>query len=109
MRVTIWIGLSITLILTGPAMADPVVTVKYKERCGFSSAGQIAHLINGDAKRGYKVVVKEVFNPWGGGAPTETMKVYSLYPTEDRPLQCSYGDDHYPYKVRWIVVSETPS
>ncbi len=109
MRVRIWIGFFVALILSGPAFADPVVTVRYNERCGFASAGQIAHLINSDAKRAYKVVVKEIFNPWGGGKPTETFKHFTLQPTEDRSLQCSYGDDHYPYKMRWVVVSETPS
>lgn len=109
MRVRTWVGLSITLILSGPVMADPVVTVRFNERCGFASAGQIAHLINSDSKRAYKIVVKEIFNPWGGGKPTETLKPFTLKPTEDRPLHCSYGNDHYPYKMRWVVVSETPS
>jgi hypothetical protein len=108
MRVRIWIGFFAALILSGPAIADPVVTVKYNERCGFASAGQIAHLVNSDAKRAYKVVVKEIFNPWGGGNPTEAIKPFTLQPTEDLSLQCSYGDDHYPYKMRWVVVSETP-
>jgi hypothetical protein len=109
MRVRTWLGLSITLIFSGPVIAEPVVSVKFNERCGFASAGQMAHLINSDAKRVYKVVVKEIFNPWGGGKPTETLKSFTLKPTEDRSLQCSYGDDHYPYKMRWVVVSETPS
>lgn len=109
MRVRSWIGWSVVLVFSGPAMADPVVTVKYNEHCGFASAGQIAHLINSDAKRAYKVVVKEIFNPWGGGKPTEALKPFTLQPSEDLSLQCSYGDDHYPYKVRWVVLSETPS
>ena len=109
MRVRTWIGLSVTLIFSESAMADPVVTVKYNERCGFALAGQIAHLINSDAKRVYKVVVNEIFSPWGGGKPTETLKSFTLKPTEDRSLQCNYGDNYYPYKMRWVVVSETPS
>ena len=44
MRVKAWLGLSVTLILSGPAMADPVVTVKYREHCGFASKGPLQHL-----------------------------------------------------------------
>lgn len=107
MRAGMLIGLAVGLCTVAPAMADPFVTVKYNEHCGFASAGQIGHLINSDTKRSFKVVVKEVFNPWGGGKPTETLKTYILRPMDDRPLQCSYGNDHYPYKLRWTVVSES--
>ncbi|ASV38082.1 hypothetical protein CI807_18475 [Pseudomonas sp. NS1(2017)] len=108
MRLSICVGLSVTLMLSGPAMADPIVTIKYKEHCGFASMGQIAHLVNSDPKRVFKVVVKQIFKPGGGAKPTESFDTYTLYPTEDRALQCSHDNSNPPYKITWIIISEAP-
>lgn len=108
MRFRTWVGLSVTLMLPGLVMADPIVTIKHKEHCGFASMGQIAHLVNSDPKRVIKVVVKQIFKPGGGAKPTESFNTYSLYPTEDRALQCSHDNSNPPNETTWTIISEAP-
>lgn len=97
----------IALLISGMAMADPVVSFLWKEKCGFAMAGQWGYLQNSDVKRDYAVVVKETFTPRSGKA-TERVLKYTVLAADSVSLGCSITDEPAYAKVRWTILSETP-